>query len=106
MRNAAIEKSLDKRVLALCADYPRRVREAARADVSPRVEIELKYINAKIYDSVAEVVGERFAEAFIMDIGGEIGFAKTDVVGMSESTYKIYKKHAKENIAKRLHLTD
>ena len=45
-------------------------------------------------------------ELDINEIGRKIGYAKSDDLTVSEVTYKKYKRLAKDNIAKKLHLTD
>ena len=106
MRNAPLSKSLDMLVSALCRDFERRAELASNPETSHRVDIELRYLNAKMIDAATEVVGDRLSERFIIEIGSGIGFAKSEIDDMSESTYKLYKKRVKENIAKRLYLTE
>jgi hypothetical protein len=98
--------TVDGVVVALCADYGRRKRAIEERGICRRTDTELRYLNARIYDAVAEVVGEPLAEQFIKDIGGRIGYANTKLDCMSEVTYKNMKKRARELIAVRLHLID
>ena len=99
-------KSLREVVCALCADYPRRRAAIESHSVTPRTENEYKYYNYKIYDAVAEVVGEYYAERFIDDIGARVGYAKTELYFFSESAYKYKKSNATRSIALSLHLMD
>ena len=101
-----ISPSVDKIVVALCADYGRRKRAIAEKCVCRRTDTELRYLTARIYDAVAEVVGVPLAEHFIKDIGHCLGYANTQLDCMSEVTYKNLKKQARELIAVRLHLVD
>lgn len=98
--------TVDGVVVALCADYTRRKRAIEAREVSRRTDTELRYLNARIFDAVAEVVGEPLAELVIKDIGGRVGYANTKLDCMSEVTYKNMKKRARELIAVRLHLID
>ena len=100
------ELSLDLLVTALCLDYTRRAGLIEGKLCSRRTDTELRYYNFKIYDASAEVVGDRFAEIFIRDIGERRGYASTELSFFSEGSYKSYKKLIKENIAKKLHLCD
>lgn len=99
--------SLDVLVIALCRDYARRVREIENAYVGRRTLAELRYLNIKVLWAASEVVGERYAEAFVREIGEGIGYAKSELMDhMSEVSYKRYKTLIKENIAKKLHLAE
>ena len=99
-------KTVRDLVCALCADYPRRRAAIESHSVTPRTENEYKYYNYKIYDAVAEVVGEYYAERFIEDIGARVGYAKTELYFFSETAYKYKKSDATKNIAHSLHLLD
>ena len=99
-------KTLKALVCALCADYSRRRAAIESHTMTPRTENEYKYYNYKIYDAVAEVVGEPYAERFIDDIGLNIGYAKTELYFFSESAYKHKKSNATKSIALSLHLMD
>ena len=105
MQNKALDDTLDWLVRALCADYQRRELLILKKDAERRVDNELRYLNFKVFDAVAEVVGEGRADVFITEIGRSIGYAKTRVDCFSEGMYKQYKKFVKENIAKKLYLT-
>lgn len=100
------EETLDFLVTALCLDYERRQRAITEHSVSKRVDTEFRYYNFKIFDAAAEIAGERDAPVYIREIGNKIGYAKSDMYRLSEVTYKKYKKLIKENIARKLHLTD
>ena len=100
------EGSLDMLVCALCRDYERRRRAMLSPGISFRAAAELRYINFKIHDATAEIVGEEDAELYIREIGEHIGYAYSDVPDICERTYKTRKRAALTNIAKKLHLTD
>ncbi len=91
---------------ALCLDYFRRRDAIVAHTASHRTETEFKYLNFKIYDAAAEVVGEFHAELYIKEVGENIGYARSALYRLSEVTYKRYKRLVRENIAKKLHLTD
>lgn len=99
-----MQTSLDSLVTSLCADYARRSELIHKGDLSRRVETELRYINAKIVDASLEVCQDFELEDFIIEIGGSIGYAKSSLYHMSESTYKRKKRDIKENIARKLFL--
>lgn len=98
--------TLDALVCALCKDYERRRRAMSTPGISFRTAAELRYINFKIHDAVAEIVGEEDADVYIKEIGEHIGYAYSDVPDICERTYKTRKRAAITNIAKKLHLTD
>lgn len=98
--------SLDNLVAALCKDYERRRQSMSSPGISFRTAAELRYINFKIHDAVAEIVGEEDADLYIKEIGEHIGYAYSDVPDICERTYKTRKRAALTNIAKKLHLTD
>ena len=104
MQNKKLKDTLDDLIRALCADYFRRAAIIENRDAERRVDNELRYLNFKIFDAVAEVVGEGRAEIYISEIGASVGYAKSTLGYLSEGTYKNYKTLAKENIAKRLYL--
>ena len=104
MQSKALIDTLDNLIRALCADYERRERIILKREAERRVDNELRYLNFKIFDAAAEVVGEGRADAFISEIGGAVGYAKSCVDCLSEGTYKRYKSQVKENIAKKLYL--
>ena len=94
-------------VVAICTDYFRRKEAIENKSVSRRTEIELRYLNYKVYESCAEIVGERDCERFISEIGERRGFANSDFADfLSEGSYKKLKREAKHNIAKSLHFID
>ena len=97
-------RSLEILVCALCLDFRRRAEAIKNKSVSRRTETEFKYYNYKMLDAAAEVVGERFAEIYIYEIGNNVGYAKTAVDCVSEVTYKQYKQRIRENIIRELHL--
>ena len=101
-----LENSLELVICALCLDYERRRAAIEGRTHSKRTDTEFRYYNFKIYDAAAEIVGERFAEQYVREIGERIGFAGSEVNCVSEVTYKKYKRLIKENIAKKLHLSD
>lgn len=102
-----MERTLDKLVVALCADYKRREAEIGASSVTHRTEMEYRYFNFKIFDAAAEIVGEKSAYAYIEEIGEHRGYADSEFIeDISERTYKMRKLQVKENIARRLHLID
>ncbi len=96
--------TLDGLVVALCRDYERRRLAREEGAVSKRTSMEYGYINAKIYEAAAEIVGERYAELYIDEIGKSVGYAKTKHDAVSETTYKEEKLAVKISIAEKLHL--
>ena len=99
-----MQASLDNLVSSLCADYARRTELIQKGGLSRRVETELRYINAKIADATLELCEDFELEDFIIEIGDSIGYAKSALYHMSESTYKRKKRDIKENIARKLYL--
>lgn len=100
------ESSLDKLVVALCADYGRRKRAIEERLVGRRVRMEYSYINARMLEGAAEISGALLAETFIEEIGSAVGYAYSKIDCLGETAYKLYKKDIKENIARRMHLCD
>lgn len=102
-------KSRDTAILiveALCADYKRQRELITSGKLEHRTAVELRYYSFKIFDAVAEIVGERDAETMIREVGENIGYAKSDLFYFSEALYKTRKLEVKYNIARRLHLID
>ena len=98
--------TLDTLLSALCADYSRRSELIRSGRLSRRVETELRYLNAKIIDATSELVPDCEVDGFIFEIGSSVGYAKSRFDHISEATYKKRKKEIKENIARRLYLTE
>ena len=96
--------TLDGVVVALCADFGRRMVAIDRGELSRRCEMEYRYLNYKISDAATEIAGQRLAPIYIKEIGSRCGYAKTEAYYVSESTYKRQKREIKLNIAKHLHL--
>ncbi len=101
-----LEPTVDMMIVALCADYRRRSEVLSDGGVSHGVEMEYKYLNYKMFDAAAEVVGAHLAETVIFEIGARIGYAKCDIEDVSERIYKERKKEVKINIARKLRLSD
>ena len=97
-------KDADRLVVALCADYFRRKRLIERRSATYTVIMECRYLNYRILDAACSVVGSGDAECFIREIGEGVGYAKSLVSEMSETTYKKKKMEVKRAIAKRLSL--
>ncbi len=95
-------ESLDSLVIALCRDFERR---QGRTD-NRRVAMEHKYINTKMLEAAGEVIGGRYAEIMIREIGERIGYAASQIEDISESTYKRKKGEVKLAIARKLYLTE
>ncbi len=105
-KKVLLEPSVDAIVVALCADYERREAALADATVGHGVEMEYKYLNYKMFDAAAEVVGADSAKTVISEIGARVGYAKCDITDMCERIYKERKKEVKINIARKLRLSD
>lgn len=100
------EGTLDLVIVALCADYERRCALLETGSVSHRTEMEYRYLNFKVYNAAAEIVGELYAPEMIREIGARRGYAKSSIEHYSEKTYKVKKQQIKINIARKLHLID
>ncbi len=95
--------SIDMIVCALCADYDRRGDHIANKDLPSNVIMEYRYYNTKIFNAVAEIVGDRDAESYIEDIGKRRGYTKrASPIFISENTYIKKKRECKLNIARAL----
>ena len=92
--------TLDTLIVALCADFERREERCE----DRRVAMEFKYLNARMLDAAAEIVGPRYAAIIIYEIGNRIGYASSAIPDISESTYKRRKMAVKTAIAKKLYL--
>ncbi len=99
-----IDATIRDVVVALCKDYFRRASAIENHTAEPRAENEFKYYNYKIYDATAEVVGPRYAEQFIDDIGKKRGYWDSETDILSENAYYYRKRVVIHNIAKKLHL--
>lgn len=108
MRNGNMKDgSLDGLIVALCRDFSRRKAEIESGFAGRRTLIELRYLNIKLLGAAAEIAGDRHAEVFVQEIGEAVGYAKSQLIDkMSETSYKRYKALIKNNIAKKLHLSD
>ena len=100
------EKMVYEIVVALCNHYDVRARAINEKSISPRVRMEYVYINSKMLDASAEIVGTKYARQFIIDIGKGIGYANTKIDAFSETSYKKSKIEVKRRIAERLNLLD
>ena len=98
--------TLDELISALCRDYFRRGSAIERSSQTRRTLIEYRYLNYRIREAAAEIVGDHLAPIYIREIGESVGYAKSEDGTVSETTYKRYKKLIRDNIAKKLHLID
>ena len=98
--------TLDALVLALCRDYFRRKEAIEDHTANRRTLTEYRYLNYRIREAAAEIVGDVLAPVYIREIGESIGYAKSRDEENSELTYKRYKQLVKANIARKLHLAD
>ena len=105
-RRASDNQLLSDIIVALCRDYDRRSAAIATRSSTRRVLMEYKYINTRIFDAAAEIVGSKNAETMIREIGWRIGYASSDLYTMSEGAYKNAKLGVKDNIAVKLYLKD
>ena len=96
--------TLDKLVVAFCADYGRRREAVAEGSMGMRTEMEYKYLNHRIFEGAAEVVGAELAELYIEEIGSNVGYANSKHPASCEAGYKREKREVKLSIAKKLHL--
>ena len=103
MGDVRLASTLEGLIVALCADFDRRREAIATGSVNRRTDTELRYLNYKLLDAAAEIVGEDESELYISEIGAHTGYAKS-ATAVSESTYKNYKMLVKASIAKKLHL--
>ena len=106
MRNREIESALDCLVIAMCRDYARRALAIEEKSVSKRTDTEYRYLNFMILEAATEIVGRELANTYINEIGNKTGYAKSAVDGISEVHYKNTKALVRDNIARKLHLSD
>ena len=98
-------KSLDNIVVALCDDYPRRQCIIESGEASRRVVMEYKYLNYKIFEGAAVIVGLDRALLYINEIGKKTGYVNSRLFEIiSETTYKNKKTCVKRKIAENLSL--
>ena len=100
------EKMVYDIVAALSAHYGAREEAILKNSVCWRVRMEYAYLNSRMLDASAEIVGSKYAKAFIMDIGRGIGYANSKIDAFSESSYKKSKIEIKRRIAEKLNLID
>lgn len=103
MGDVRLTATLEGLIVALCADFDRRREAIASGRIERRTDTELRYLNYKLLDAAAEIVGEGESEIYIREIGAHTGYAASRSA-VSESTYKKYKMLVKASIAKKLHL--
>lgn len=97
-------EGLENLIVALCADYERRAIVIENKTAPFNVIMEYRFLNYRIMNAAIEVAGPRDAVGFIKDIGGEIGYAASELWILSEKAYKKRKIQVKNNIARRLSL--
>ena len=102
--NVEYPDSLDKLVVALCADFKRRDDAVKNDNASKRSIMEYVYLNERIMDAASEICSSGFALHFINDIATSTGYVNSNVKYICESAYKKNKKLIKYNIARKLHL--
>ena len=98
-------QALDVLIVALCLGYEARERAIHDGSCKRRTLMEYAYINRRLADATREIVGDDYL-IYIHEIGERIGYAYSSIDNICESEYKIKKRLAKMNIARRLHLLD
>lgn len=93
--------TLDKVIVALCADYSRRAEAIEKREIPFNVLMEYRFLNYRMLDAAMEIAGGRDALAFITEIAERRGNVQSSLY-LSETLYKTRKKEIKVNIAKRL----
>ena len=76
MSRSGIESSLDRLIVALCADYERRARLIREGGIPLRMLSELSYLNMKILEG-AEEEACYDGMIFISEIGARVGSYST-----------------------------
>ena len=76
-------------ITSLAADYRRRAEEIAKNELPVRIIMEYKYYNTKMFNAVAEIVGEADAERYIADIGSGKGYSQNTDIYISETIFFI-----------------
>lgn len=105
LKDVVYRDTLDDLIVAFCRDYSSRKGAISSGKCKRRTRMEYEYINARISEAAREIVGEEF-EKYINEIGFSVGYANSEVYGISEKSYKENKKEVKVNIARKLHLLD
>lgn len=100
------KSSIECLITAIVADYGRRAEEIAKKELSPRVIMEYRYYNTKIYNAVVEIVGESQADRYISDIGSRKGYPKDGDIYYCEAIYYRRKQACRLAIARALNLID
>ena len=98
--------SIDMVITALAADYKRRAEEIAKNELPPRIIMEYRYYNTKIFNAAAEIVGEIDAERYIDDIGSKKGYPANGEIYVSERLYYRRKLECKRGIARALNFIE
>ena len=98
-------ETLDCLIVAICRDFCTRSRALSEKMYKRRTLMEYEYLNRRLIDATSEIVGTDY-EIYINEIGNRIGYAYSQIDGISETEYKTRKKQVKVNIAKKLHLMD
>ena len=101
-----MEKSLCNLVKAMADDYFRRDELLKFGDISKRVRMEFVYLNSRIKEAAESIVGEKFADTYIREIGSSIGYAKSEIDCIGEGGYKRNKIQIVSLMAKKLYLTE
>ena len=101
------QRSLGALLEALCLDYDRRRIAIAQGRLSRRVLHEYRYLNDRILYAAYSVTGDTsLSHIYIREIGERIGYAYTELEGVSEITYKRRKALIRRRILEELRLLD
>ena len=105
VNDRGFSETLDFLIIALCRDFATRERAIEEKSCKRRTLMEYEYINRRLVYAAEEIVGSEY-RIYIREIGEKIGYAYSEIDGVSETEYKERKKEVKLNIARRLHLLD
>ena len=91
-------------VIALCGDYDRRERVLLRGEAAPAVLSSYETLNRGIDRALAEVCEEGIRTQLRRDIAEKRGARRTQILTISEGTYKRRKRESALRIARELNL--
>ena len=101
---SVMSRSLEKMIVALCADFERRTEVINKRNAPYNVIMEYRFLNYRILCAACEIGGDKHAMGYIRDVGEGRGYAKSELSVLSENLYKIRKREVTINIARRLSL--
>ncbi len=104
MKQGRIPDEVEKIIIAICNDYPRRKRALDRGEAHGQTKRYFLRLNNAIDEALSEECDEWVRQDMLTDIAENRGFRKTRSCYLTQRGYYDSKRRVKHALARKLHL--